>query len=371
MFLIYVNSLNGRIPDLCINFRKTDTMIHTLTSLRFLFALMVFGAHCYILDPVFDAHCFKEGFVGVSFFFVLSGFIIAYNYRDKLQARTISRRSFWVARVARIYPLHWLTLLVAALAGGYVVADGIVDWCKHFFSSALLLQAYIPEPSYFFSFNSPSWSLCCEQLFYLCFPFLIRWAKDGTRLCCLFLFCALLVPIGMYCTPEAAIKSYWYVNPLARFPDFIVGMLLYEVYRRLDTNKITYRQGTILEILAVVVFSGFYFYAAAIPKVYRYSCYYWLPIAFLLLCFALQRGTISRLLSNKYFVIGGEISYSFYLIHLFVLLTYIEIQKKQGWAISWTVSVPVLFCIIFVLSLLSYYRFEKPMNKFVKKRLNN
>ena len=53
-------------------------MINTLTSLRFLFAMMIFGAHCYVIDSFFDAHFFKEGFVGVSFFFVLSGFIIAY-----------------------------------------------------------------------------------------------------------------------------------------------------------------------------------------------------------------------------------------------------------------------------------------------------
>ena len=54
-------------------------MINTLTSLRFIFAMMVFGAHCYVIDNHFDIHFFKEGFVGVSFFFMLSGFIIVYN----------------------------------------------------------------------------------------------------------------------------------------------------------------------------------------------------------------------------------------------------------------------------------------------------
>ena len=95
-------------------------MINTLTSLRILFALMVFGAHCYVLDPSFDTHFFKEGFVGVSFFFILSGFIIAYNYEEKLLETTTTKRTFWVARIARIYPLHLLTLLIAACIGGYV-----------------------------------------------------------------------------------------------------------------------------------------------------------------------------------------------------------------------------------------------------------
>lgn len=58
-------------------------MIDTLTSLRFSFALMVFGAHCYVVGSCFSTHVFKEGFVGVSFFFVLSGFIIAYNYQHR------------------------------------------------------------------------------------------------------------------------------------------------------------------------------------------------------------------------------------------------------------------------------------------------
>lgn len=69
-------------------------MINTLTSLRFIFALMVFGAHCYTIDKFFDTHFFKEGFVGVSFFFVLSGFIIAYNYQKRFSENKITKRAF-------------------------------------------------------------------------------------------------------------------------------------------------------------------------------------------------------------------------------------------------------------------------------------
>ena len=346
-------------------------MINTLTSLRLIFALMVFGAHCYVIAPFFDVHFFKEGFVGVSFFFVLSGFIIAYNYQEKLTEHTTTKRKFWIARIARVYPLHWLTLLLAALLGGYVVYTGTADWCRHFLASLTLTQAYIPRPDYFFSFNSPSWSLCCEQLFYFCFPFLIPLARNSKRLFLFFLFCALLVVIGMHFTPEEDIKGYWYVNPITRFPDFIVGMLLFQVYRYLKDREISYRQGTIIEVLSIAIFAGFYLYATEIPKVYRYSCYYWLPVSLILLSFALQKGSLSRLLNNRYLIIGGEISYSFYLIHLFVSLTYVEWQKQSGWQISWMVSVPVLLGIILLLSLLSYYRFEKPMNKLIKRILNN
>ena len=205
-------------------------MIDTLTSLRFIFAIMVFSAHCYVIDSFFNTHFFKEGFVGVSFFFVLSGFIIAYNYQKKLSESKISKRTFWVARIARVYPLHWLTLLVAAVLGNYVVASGTTDWLKHFFASLTLTNGYIPQADYFFSFNSPSWSLCCEQLFYFCFPFFIPLTKNYKRLLCIFIVAAILVVTGMYFTPENDIKGYWYVNPITRLPDFIAGMLLFQLY---------------------------------------------------------------------------------------------------------------------------------------------
>lgn len=344
-------------------------MIPPLTSLRFFFALMVFGAHCYVIDDFFGAHFFKEGFVGVSFFFVLSGFIIAYNYQQKLEEGLTTKRSFWVARIARVYPLHWLTLLLAAVLGGYVTASGPADWLRHFLASLTLTNAYVPRPDYFFSFNSPAWSLCCEQLFYFSFPFLVPLARSGRRLLGVFAVLAVLVVGGMYLTPEEAIKGYWYVNPLTRLPDFIVGMLLFRAYQRLRNTPLSLLRGSVLEVAAVVLFLGFYLYAADVPKVYRYSCYYWMPVAAVVLVFALQRGVLSRLLSHRWLVTGGEVSYGFYLIHLFVLLTYATWQQEGGLHMAWYVSVPVLFGVTVLLSLLSYRYFEKPMNRRIKSLL--
>ena len=188
-------------------------MINILTSLRIFFALMVFGAHCYVIDSSFDAHFFKEGFVGVSFFFVLSGFIIAYNYQEKLLEKTATKRTFWVARLARIYPLHLLTLLIAVCIGGYVQYSGTADWIKHFAASTFLLQPFFPSADYFFSFNSPSWSLGCEQLFYFCFPLIVPFLHTKRSLFITLLICLPIMLAGMYLTNEEQIKAYWYVNP--------------------------------------------------------------------------------------------------------------------------------------------------------------
>ena len=240
-----------------------------------------------------------------------------------------------MARIARVYPLHWLTLFIAAILGDYVVASGGLDWCRHFLASLTLTHAYIPEADYYFSFNSPSWSLCCEQLFYICFPFLVPLTRNYKHLLYIFCVTAILLVVGMHFTPEEEIKGYWYVNPIARFPNFIAGMLLFQLYGRLKDKPITFRQGSLMEIGAVILFLTFYMCASEIPKVYRYSCFYWLPVAVVLISFSLQKGILSRILSHRFLVVGGEISYGFYLIHLFILLSYAKWQKEAGFDIAW------------------------------------
>ena len=66
-----------------------------------------------------------------------------------------------------------------------------------------------------------------------------------------------------------------------------------------------------MEVASVILFCVFYLYASEVPKVYRYSCFYWLPVAVVLISFSLQKGILSRILSNRFLVIGGEISYIF------------------------------------------------------------
>lgn len=337
-------------------------MIDTLTSLRLFFALLVFASHIVIISDKFSGHMFVEGYVGVSFFFILSGFIIAHNYSDRI-ATPSERKSYYIARIARIYPLHLLTLVAAIAIYGFAVKSPI-SWA-HLATSATLTNAYIPRSDFFFALNAPAWSLCCEQLFYATFPFVLPFIKKPAVLLSTIIIAIIITIIGAQITPEAYIKGVWYVNPIMRYPDFVMGIATFYIYRKVKGCKIGTATATALETASILLFLLFYATAEELPKIYRYSFYYWLPIVAVILVFALQKGALSRILSNRIFILGGEISYGIYLTQLLVINTI----GKHCTAMSTSGCVAVALATTILISYTSYKYYEKPMNHIVKRWL--
>ena len=338
-------------------------MIDTLTSLRLIFALMVFASHlCMINEAAFSEHTLKEGYVGVSFFFILSGFIIAHNYTAKLADGTCSKKRFWVARFARIYPLHLLTLAITLIAGSTLTTFEPLSWA-HLLTSATLTNAFIPRSDFFFALNSPAWSLCCEQLFYILFPIGISLAKSPKKLAIVALVAVATVLIGNEFTPAEYTKGVWYTNPITRLPDFVVGVLLWHIYQRIKGLNISRQAASLMELCAILLFIAFYIFAEGVPKAYRYTFYYWIPVTAIVLSFALQKGILSGLLRRKIFITGGEISYGIYLMQVLVIKAF----NKYFTGIPPYVAAISVLLVIITTSYLSYRYFEKPMNRYVKK----
>ena len=265
-------------------------MIASLQSWRFIFALMIFLHHF----PVNGEGLFRAGgSCGVSFFLVLSGFVMMAGYGEKVLSPSFSFGNYLKRRIARIYPLHFLCFLVA-LVLAYKSIDG--NFLLKLLPNLLLLQSWIPIQDIYFSGNAVSWCLSDLLFFYAVFPVLIRRFFNGTLKRSLLFFGTLLVVYFMVFpfVPEEKSHALLYISPLFRLFDFILGILLYVVYRNMQSKKITtwlcnlsWRSKSLLEISAVLLLGAIILCFPLIPEKVHFASYYWIPMSILILTFSL------------------------------------------------------------------------------------
>lgn len=345
-------------------------MIRPLTSLRFFFAFFVFLSHLSFVktNDIFynwlKRNIFFEGYVGVSFFFILSGFVLSYSYKTKFQNHKITKKDFYIARFSRIYPLQFLTLLLAIPMICFYSSFQILPFLTNLF----LVHSFIPKETFFFSFNAPAWSISNEMFFYIIFPFLIL---INNLKSIVYILIPLLLILGIVLIPDDYHKTIFYVNPVIRSLDFILGILLYCLFSRKKfvSHFSTVKKATILEVLSVVIFLLFFIPHNIFIRGFRFSIYYWIPMCIIIYTFAQNKGLISKILSNKTLVFLGEISFGFYMIHYLIISYGNILNEKYTFNINEILLCVIYFVITFMLSCLSFIYYEKPMNTFIKKKL--
>jgi peptidoglycan/LPS O-acetylase OafA/YrhL len=361
--------------------------LRPLTAFRFLAALAVFCHHMQdycLAEPrlvkIYRSVLF-EGYAGVTFFFVLSGFILTYNYNGLFRTFREIREvwKFYTARFARIYPVHLLTffVMVPLVYREFLTASGSATLRAG--SNLLLLQSFIPRSDFFFAYNAPSWSLSNEFFFYALLPLLL-WSLHAVRLTrpiwstALTMVC-LAGAFGLTWIWNESPSFHWlcYINPLFRVADFAAGVALcftYLGFRGARPDWLGWMSATLLEMAALAVIGVLVFCAGAVPLAVRLGSYYTPAMAAIILIFAFQGGYLSALLSTRPFGVLGEMSFSFYMLHI-VVLRYLQ---KCGPKLHLEHCRPrtiiaITFCLTLVLSALCYYGFERPMRERVKRWL--
>jgi peptidoglycan/LPS O-acetylase OafA/YrhL len=312
-----------------------------LTSLRFFAAFHVVIFHFQAMQIVFGPAWFQKlssiGYVGVSFFFVLSGFILVYTYAG----RPMNLKDFWRARFARIYPAYAFSLLVTAPFFFFAVVTLNIPffaWAKSHLKLAVvlvasLLQAWVPQAA--LSWNAVAWSLSVEALFYLLFPFLllllvrrsqpqlflIATASWLTSLA-LSGFYVLLNPDHLTVVNSDVLGSFWLnalkFHPLARLPEFLLGMacgFLFLRSRRESKLALPLVLSGIAALIVVVYFSP------VIPYVVLHTALLAPAFAAIVYGFAL-RPNWGAILENRLLVLCGDASYSLYLLHSMIVGIY-------------------------------------------------
>ncbi|GAB6012739.1 acyltransferase family protein [Viscerimonas tarda] len=326
-------------------------------------------SHCPLFvksEHPFLYHIFYEGYAGVSFFFILSGFILAYNYQQRFIGKLIEKKTFYVSRLARLYPLHIFSMLLWIWMGKDLPVDS--TYLVNLVRNITLLQSVYPLEG--IKFNAVSWSLSTEMFFYLSFPFIVGWLVKSKRS----LIACFIILIGTVsittCMSEDNDFSEWllYASPYFRVVDFIIGILLYNLCKSGKLDQWRKRiSPTLLELSALILLLFFYCIAFYVPQVYRHALWYWIPIGILIFSFYYQAGNISRFFSTSGWVLLGEISFSFYMLHTFVK-AYV---KRAGVIFNIDIPIYLVFILVLVITLLfSYLSFryiEGSANKFVKR----
>jgi len=288
----------------------------SLTGMRWAAALLVFGTHVRILGYFGGDTGHKvqtllsPGSAGVSFFFILSGFVLTWTARPRDRAT-----SFWRRRVARIYPLHLATAAIFMVMA-WTIMPGARPNPLQFVTNLFLVQSWASKESYYQSMNTVSWSLACEAFFYALFP-LLYWVLRRMRvrvLAALAVLCVLIVIMLPIVFGEQSFGAPLDFLPLARLPEFVLGMAL----GRIVLLRPSFRGPGALPAFALLI-AG-YFIVDNVPHQYRYAACTVVGFALVILAGAAAdlRGTRS-LWRHRVMVRLGEISYAFYMIHLLVM----------------------------------------------------
>jgi len=321
---------------------------------------------------------------GVSFFFVLSGFILTHVYRSRPWP---GHWQFLALRIGRIWPVHAASLafLLAASAFGDAVMSptditydgaGVLNPWVSFGLVATMTQSLSPYIPHSWGWNSPSWSISTEFVFYAMFPFLLidierRWLTN--------LAASLVVVLTVLTSLYFSGLAFWdndagvvtkasisYATPAMRFPEFCLGMAAWVIWDRyIRPLQLSFVAWSTIELAAVVLVGWWltsYLFTAINGNDFLQPWFFsagscW-TFTILIVFIASGQGLLGRALSIAPLVFLGEISYSAYLWHLIVC----KIFSRHGWT---QIGPIYAFALLLVLAIASYLLVEKPCRSWV------
>ncbi|OFW88908.1 MAG: hypothetical protein A3B66_06945 [Alphaproteobacteria bacterium RIFCSPHIGHO2_02_FULL_46_13] len=349
--------------------------IFSLTSTRFIAAFSIvlyhFKDHMGFVDINNYTYILKNSYVGVDFFFILSGFIMAHSYASQIRDGKFVFFDFIKRRFARVYPVHFVTLLAfCGLGFVFFMLDIKPNIPEKYAIEAVpinlfLLQAWgLTQEG---TFNTPSWSISAEWLAYLLFfPFSLLLFRLNA-------FAALALAVLLLC-------GFYFGTPLLtgdpmtglahRFgilriiPEFFYGIAVYLfLCRAIPSQRVSHFLwfGGALALIGCLHFSApdlitIFLFGLLIYALGARSCY-----------------GQNNLLDKRIMVYGGEISYSMYMVHALIYTVTFNgadiVFKNQTPNIEagmWLFAVLA----VFPAAMLCFHFIEEPGRKFINSRFN-
>jgi peptidoglycan/LPS O-acetylase OafA/YrhL len=323
--------------------------------------------------PVLFAPIVNAGFISVSYFILLSGFVLGYNYNTRARDGELDRKRFWEARFTRIYPIYLLSLLLSlgTLGAEYRSHTHGMFWTGVVLTP-LLLQGWIPAVATFL--NTPAWTMSAEAFYYVIFPWLAR-AKKPERVGPYVAKLAVVWVLGL--TPGALYMAFnpdgiahpdrwsygpwlWALKytPYAHIFSFVFGVML------ANLDAMIPRASRVRLWLGLIGFGGIYGILSMGPLV-PYAIIHdglLMPLfAFIVLGLA-GENLLAQALGVRPLVFVGEASYCLYLLHFALwnmihnshVLETLGLSRFDPW---------FSYVLLIVLSLVALYFIEKPAQR--------
>lgn len=354
-----------------------------LTSARYFAALHVVLFHAWAMKglaraPAWSQQFASVGYVAVSFFFVLSGFVLVYTYGGK----DFDLRRFWRARLARLYPIYLLSLLLAAPFFFYVVLKlnypPLAYFRTHVASTIVLVlvmqQSWVPLAA--LGWNAVAWAVSTEVFFYMVFPFLVtRFSRLSNRGLATVALSAWMLPLAaalayMVLLPDGVYPDstqdmlFWLsalkFNPLVRLPEFMAGAACGWWFLQGNHNP---------QLAARLVFGGttFALLLTALSPWIAYPILHtglYAPAFAAIICGLALRLPAVAFLESRWLRLLGESSYCLYLFH--PMIVGMVLYGTRGRA-SYSLAPVVVAVLVSTLVGVLLFRFvEEPARRWLR-----
>ncbi len=352
--------------------------LKALTGLRSFAAVNIVFFH--FSDPRWFgwfAPIINAGYASVSYFILLSGFVLGYNYNARARAGQLDLVRFYKARFTRLYPIYFLSLLLAwrMVAREYAAHTHAMFWTGMVLTP-LMLQGWIPEIATFL--NTPAWTMSAEASFYAVFPWMARWKKPASirrHVWKLFGVWMLgLIPGTLYILfnpdgighPDRWSWGPWLqalkYTPLPHLASFVFGVLLAEL------DEVLPRSGRFRLILGVFGFTvtfGLLSLGAAVPYALLHDGLL-MPLFGCIVLGLAGNNPLAYALGARPLVFVGEASYCLYLLHfnMWNLIHETHVLNKLGLSRfdPW-----LSYALLIVMALFALHFVEKPAQRQLRK----
>lgn len=314
----------------------------------------------------FDYMYFKNGFIGVDIFIVISGYLVTNLILNKINNKNFSYTSFLLNRARRLLPTLTFCLFFSFFISYFLFTEELfIKFSKTLFYSVIYsANIFLWKNTNYFSgdgeFNPllHIWSLNIEEQYYFIWPifliFLLFFTRKNKFI--IYLILILLFGLSLFISilfKESTLASF-YLLPF-RLYEFLIGSFI--SFLKLNNNKVKYSNlftflGLILILISLLPFQDYKYYP------YHYALYPCLGTA-LIITFNNKKSFLNLILTNKILIYFGLISYTLYVFHWPIIVFYKYMIFEN---ISFLNSI-YLILFIFILSSLIYHKLELPIRR--------